>query len=54
VTRREIGDLIIKNSNISGSTVSRRSRTIISWFRWIRNNLGIIDVYDNGTIKLAS
>lgn len=54
VTRKEIGDLIIKNSNISGSTVSRRSRTIISWFRWIRNNLGIIDVYDNGTIKFAS
>ena len=54
VTRKEIEDLIIKNSNIRGSTVLRRSRTIVSWFRWIRNNLGIIDVYDNSAIKFAS
>ena len=54
VTRKEIEDLIIKNSNIRGRTVLRRSRTIVSWFRWIRNNLGIIDVYDNSAIKFAS
>ena len=54
VTRREIEDLIVRNSSISGSTVLRRSKTIISWFRWIRNNLGIVDVDANGTIKFAS
>ena len=53
MTRREIGDLIVRNSSISGSTVMRRSRTIISWFKWIRNNLGIIDVDSSGTIKFA-
>ena len=32
VTRREIGDLIVRTSSMSGSTVLRRSKTIISWF----------------------
>jgi hypothetical protein len=54
VTRKEIEDLIVRNSSISGSTVSRRGRTIISWFKWIRNNLGIVDVDSSGTIKFAS
>jgi hypothetical protein len=53
ITRREIGDLIVKNSSISGSTVLRRSRTIISWFKWIRNNLGIVDVDANGIIRFT-
>ena len=53
ITSREIGDLIVRNSGISGSTVMRRSRTIISWFKWIRNNLGIVDVDSSGTIKFA-
>jgi hypothetical protein len=54
VTRREIEDLIVRNSSISGSTVVRRSRTIISWFKWIRNNLGIVNVDANGIIRFAS
>jgi hypothetical protein len=54
VTRREIEHLIVKNSRLSGSTVLRRSRTIISWFKWIRNNLGIIDVDANGIIRFPS
>jgi C-terminal AAA-associated domain len=53
ITSREIRDLIARNSGISGSTVMRRSRTIISWFKWIRNNLGIVDVDSSGTIKFA-
>jgi len=54
VTRREIEDLIVRDSSISGSTVLRRSRTIISWFKWIRNNLGIVNVDTNGIIRFAS
>ena len=54
VTRKEIGDLIMKNSSISGSTVLRRSGTIISWFKWIRNNLGLVNVNRTGTITFAS
>ena len=50
VTRREIGYLTVRNSSISGSTVLRRSRTIISWFKWIRNSLGMVDVDSNRTI----
>jgi hypothetical protein len=53
VTRKEIGDLIVRNSNISGSTILRRSRTIVSWFKWIRNNLGIVDVDANGIIRFG-
>ena len=54
ITSKEIGNLIVRNSGISGSTVMRRSRTIISWFKWIRNNLGIVDVDSSGTIKLLA
>jgi hypothetical protein len=53
VTRKEIENLIVRTSSISGSTVLRRGRTIISWFKWIRNNLGIVDVDSSGTIKFA-
>jgi len=53
VTRKEISNRIRKNSYISGSTVYRRTQTIVSWFRWIRSNLGIVDVDKSGNIRIS-
>jgi hypothetical protein len=49
-----IVDLLKKNSHLTGSTLGRRAQTIITWFRWIRNNLGIVEVNKNGDIKISS
>ena len=40
VTKQEIIQLLKRKSHLTGSTLERRARTIRSWFRWIRNNLG--------------
>ena len=40
-------------SHLTGSTIGRRAQTIISWFRWIRNNLGIVEVNKNGDIRIS-
>ena len=37
-------------SNLHGSTVLRRSRTIISWFIWLEKNTGYIKVIDRKVI----
>ena len=42
VTKQNIIDLLKKKSVLTGSTLERRARTIRTWFRWIRNNLGIV------------
>lgn len=53
VTRNEVVQLLEKKSFISGSTSKRRTQTIISWFKWIRNNVGLVDVDNNGNIQFA-
>jgi hypothetical protein len=53
VKQRDLEYLIRKQSNLTGSTISRRSKTIISWFKWIRNNLGIVEVSRDGTIRIV-
>ena len=45
--------LLKKKSPLTGSTLGRRAQTIISWFKWIRNNLGIVEVNDNGEIRIS-
>jgi hypothetical protein len=40
VERNHIIELLRKNSHLTGSTLGRRTQTIISWFRWIMNNVG--------------
>jgi hypothetical protein len=50
VTKQEIIELLKKKSHLSGSTLERRARTIRSWFRLIRNNLGLVEV--DGNIRI--
>jgi len=54
VTVEDIVGIIKKNSSLTGSTLRRRAQTIVSWFRWIRNNLGIVEVDRRGNIRLSS
>ena len=51
VSKQEIIDIIKEKSHVKGSTLGRRAQTIISWFKWIRNNLGIVEVDKKGNIS---
>lgn len=53
ISKQQIIEQLEKKSHLSGSTLGRRTQTIISWFKWIRNNLGIIEVDKNGNIRIA-
>jgi hypothetical protein len=53
IGRQHIVELLKKNSHLTGSTLRRRAQTIISWFKWIRNNLGLVEVNDNGEIRIS-
>jgi hypothetical protein len=53
VTRQEIVDMLQNYSHLTGDTLGRRAQTIIAWFRWIRNNLGMVEIERNGNIRLA-
>ena len=53
ITKRDIVDLLKRKSDIAGDTLSRRARTITSWFKWIRNNLGIVEVDTEGNIRFS-
>jgi hypothetical protein len=53
MTQQDLEHLIRSKSNLTGNTVLRRSKTIIAWSRWIRNNLGIVEVSKNGTVRIA-
>ena len=51
VSREDIINLIKSNSALTGSTPRRRSQTIVSWFRWIRNNVGLVELDRDGNIS---
>ncbi len=51
ISIENIIQLIKKRSYLKGTTLGRRVRTIVSWFRWIRNNLGLIEVDRAGNIS---
>jgi hypothetical protein len=51
ITRQDIIRLLKRRSDVTGDTLFRRTRTIISWFKWIRNNLGIVEVDTEGNIR---
>lgn len=53
IGRKDIIKLLKKYSHLTGSTLCRRTHTIISWFKWIRNNLGIVEVNENGDIRIS-
>ena len=46
----DIINLLSKKSDLHGSTIARRTRTILSWFRWIEKNTGYVRVTDEKTI----
>jgi hypothetical protein len=52
ITKQDIIIMLRKKSHLTGSTLERRARTIRSWFRWIRNNLGLVDVDAVGNIRI--
>jgi hypothetical protein len=53
VTREEIISIIKKNSQLTGSTLPRRAQTIVSWFKWIRSNIGIVQVDEKGGVSAS-
>ena len=53
IGRKQIVELIRKYSDLTGSTLERRAQTIVSWFKWIRNNVGIVEVTDDGEIRVS-
>jgi hypothetical protein len=53
ITEQDIIQLLKRRSDITGDTLFRRTRTIISWFKWIRNNLGIVEVDTEGNIRFS-
>lgn len=48
--REDITNLLRLKSHITGDTLRRRTQTVIAWFRWIKNNIGLVDVEPDGTI----
>jgi hypothetical protein len=42
--------LLRKKSHLTGSTLERCARTVRIWFKWIRNNLGLVEADDVGNI----
>jgi hypothetical protein len=51
ISKQEIIELL-KKSHLTGSTLERRARTIRTWFKWIRNNLGLVELYASGNIRI--
>ena len=49
-SRDDIIHLITSKSHITGATVRRRAQTVVAWFRWIKNNVGLVNVELDGTI----
>jgi uncharacterized protein DUF6997/uncharacterized protein DUF6996 len=53
IKKQNIMDLLKRKSDLTGNTLERRARTIRSWFKWIRNNLGIVEVDTYGNIRVS-
>jgi hypothetical protein len=53
VTKQDIIQMLKQKSHLTGSTLGRRAQTIISWFKWIRNNLGIVEVDGDCNVRIA-
>lgn len=49
-SRNDIIHLLKLKSHITGDTLRRRTQTVIAWFRWIKNNVGLLNVEPDGTI----
>ncbi len=47
IDKNAIAEIIRKNSNLGGKTPARRASTILSWFRWLGDAIGIVNVLDS-------
>jgi hypothetical protein len=53
ISKIDIIELLKNKSHIRGSTLKRRTQTIVAWFKWIRNNVGLVEVDRYGNISIA-
>ncbi len=47
VSRRNVAEIISQRSKLTGTTLTRRAQTILSWFRWVQTNFGLVVVIEN-------
>jgi len=52
ISKEDIVEFIREKSDLSGRTPNRRASTLMSWFKWISENVGVIEKSDN-IIKLS-
>lgn len=53
ISGKEIINIVESNSYLTGSTLPRRTQTILAWFRWIQKGVGILSVED-GDLSINS
>ena len=54
MTRARISEILQKHDpRIHGSTVPRRTMTVLSWLRWVGQTTGILTVDATGTVRPA-
>ena len=47
VTKRDITNIISRESKLTGTTPPRRAQTILSWFKWVQVNFGLVAVEED-------
>src|SRR5438093_9333112 len=47
VSKKDIANVIEEHTRIRGTTVPRRARTLMNWFRWIGEETGVFSVDDD-------
>jgi len=53
INKDEIIKIIESHSHLTGSTLQRRAQTILAWFKWIQNSVGILKADATG-LAIAS
>lgn len=48
VSRQEIRDFIMENTELSKSTANRRTQTVVNWMRWASAHVGLLSVEPEG------
>lgn len=49
--QKDIENIIVSNSNLSGSTIPRRASSLMAWFKWIAESTGFAE-FDEKTLKV--
>lgn len=53
VTSEEISKIIEEHSNLSKGTPDRRASTVMAWFKWISENVGVVEKRNNQLIMIV-